>query len=229
VPANANRGYSLDRRILLAIVPTLAALLIRMLSATLQFEEICDEGAAPAGPDARDVFCFWHQGLLASACHFKGRPRTTILISQSFDGELIARTIQRLGLLTARGSSSRGGAGGLRELARAIEGGSCAVFPADGPRGPRYVLKPGAIKLAQMTRQRISSFHVLPERVWKLRSWDEFLIPRPFSRVVVVWGRPVFVGRDLDSAAFESAREEAQAGLERARHLAETHFSPGAG
>jgi lysophospholipid acyltransferase (LPLAT)-like uncharacterized protein len=210
--------------LLLAIVPPLAALLIRLLDATLRYEDMSEAGAAPAAPDTRDVWCFWHRCLLASACRFKGRHRATILISASFDGELIARTIHRIGFLTARGSSSRGGSSGLRELARAIENGSPAVFPADGPRGPRYQLKPGAIKLAQMTGRPACPFYLLPQRAWKLRSWDEFLIPKPFSRVAVAWARPVHIARDLDDAAFEAAREEVEAGLERARHMAESRF-----
>ena len=226
MPRNQPKDDSLDRRILLAIVPTLAAWLIRILAATLRYQDICEEGAAPAAPDTRDIWCFWHRCLLPSACRFKGRHRATLLISASFDGELIARTIHRIGFLTARGSSSRGGSAGLRELARAIEAGSPAVFPADGPRGPRYQLKPGAIKLAQMSGRPACPFYVLPERAWTLKSWDAFLIPKPFSRVAIGWARPVFVERELDDAAFEEARLTLEAGCERARALAEAHFEP---
>jgi lysophospholipid acyltransferase (LPLAT)-like uncharacterized protein len=224
VPSHSTKAYSLDRRILLAIVPPLAALFIRVLAVTLRYKDVCEEGAAPAAPDTRDIWCFWHRCLLASACRFKGRHRATLLISSSFDGELIARTIHRIGFLTARGSSSRGGTIGLRELARAVESGSPAVFPADGPRGPRYQLKPGAIKLAQLTGRPACPFYVHPQSAWKLRSWDEFLIPRPFSRVAIGWSRPVFVGNDLDAAAFEQARLTVEAGCERARRLAEQYF-----
>ena len=157
----------------------------------------------------------------------KVRHRATLLISASFDGELIARTIHRIGFLTARGSSSRGGSSGLRELARAIDSGSPAVFPADGPRGPRYQLKPGAIKLAQMTGRPACPFYVLPQRAWMLRSWDEFLIPKPFSRVAIGWAKPVFVERELDDAQFEEMRLVVEAGCERARALAENHFAQG--
>ena len=224
MPPTKSTNYSLDRRILLAIVPTLAAWIIRLLAATLRYEDICEEGAAPAARDTQDIWCFWHRCLLPSACRFKGRHRATLLISSSFDGELIARTIHRIGFFTARGSSSRGGSSGLRELARAIESGSAAVFPADGPRGPRYQLKPGAIKLAQMTGRPACPFYVLPQRAWVLRSWDEFLIPKPFSRVAIGWAKPVFVPRELEDAQFEEMRLAVEAACERARGMAENHF-----
>ena len=114
-----------------------------------------------------------------------------LLISASFDGELIARTIERLGYETVRGSSSRAGSSGLRALARAVGEGATAVIPGDGPRGPRYLLKPGVTKLAQLTGLPVHSFYLLPQRAWVLRSWDALLVPKPFSRVVMVWGRPV--------------------------------------
>ncbi len=224
--ANSTRtAYPLHRRILLAMVPPLAAWLIRGLAATLRFEDVCEPGAVSAAPDTRDIWCFWHRCLLPSACHFKGRLRATLLVSASFDGELIARTIHRLGFFTARGSTSRGGTAGLRAMARAIEAGSAAVFPADGPRGPRYQLKPGAIKVAQMTGRTVGSFYMLPQRAWILKSWDGFLIPKPFSRVVVSWARLIVIPRELDERSFEACRLEVEGGCERARLLAEKQFA----
>ncbi len=214
---------------MLGIVPRLASWLIRILAATLRYTDVCEPGAAPAAPDTSDIWPFWHRCLLPSACRFKGRQRATLLVSPSFDGELIARTIERLGFLTARGSSSRGGMAGLRALARGIEAGSPAVFPADGPRGPRYQLKPGTIKLAQLTGKPVCPFYVLPQRAWVLNSWDGFLIPKPFSRVAIGWARPVSIPRVLDEAAFEAARLAVEAGCEKARHLAEAEFQQAPG
>ncbi len=222
--ADQPRRYSFGRRILLVIVPPIVALLIRALAATLRYEDICEPGAEPAVPGAIGVWCFWHQCLLTAACCFKDKYSASILISQSFDGELISRTIHRLGFLTARGSSSRGGIGGLRELARQQQGGSHTVFPADGPRGPKYHLKAGTIKLAQLTGAPVGPFHTLPQRAWKLRSWDTFLIPKPFSRVAIGWARPIFIPAELNEDTFEEARLQVEASLERARHLAENHF-----
>lgn len=204
-------------------VPPLVALLLRMLHATLRYEEIFDEGGRADHPGEASVWCFWHRCLLPAACFFRRRPRTTLLISASFDGELIARTIEHMGYETVRGSSSRGGSDGLRALARAVQDGATAVIPGDGPRGPRYLLKPGITRLARLTERPINSFYLLPQRAWVLRSWDALLVPKPFSRVVMVWGRPVPPPESAE--AEEQVRLAVEATLERLRLLAEAHFA----
>jgi lysophospholipid acyltransferase (LPLAT)-like uncharacterized protein len=208
-------------------VPPLVAILLRLLQSTLRYEEIVEERGRPDRQDGASVWCFWHRCLLPAACFFRGRPRTTLLISASFDGELIARTIERMGYETVRGSSSRAGAGGLRALASAVRDGATAVIPGDGPRGPRYLLKPGITKLAQLTQLPVNSFYLLPQRTWTLRSWDALMIPKPFSRVVMVWGRPVPPPKS--SATEEYVRLAVEATLERVRELAERHFSSDTG
>jgi lysophospholipid acyltransferase (LPLAT)-like uncharacterized protein len=122
-----------------------------------------------------------------------------------------------------RGSSSRAGAGGLRALARTVRDGATAVIPGDGPRGPRYLLKPGITKLARLTELPVNSFYLLPQRAWVLRSWDALLVPKPFSRVVMVWGRPIPPPESGERE--EETRLAVEATLERLRLLAETHFS----
>jgi lysophospholipid acyltransferase (LPLAT)-like uncharacterized protein len=211
-----------QRRLMLWIVPPLVAMLLRLLHATLRYETICEPEGHIDQPGHASIWCFWHRCLLPAACYFRGRPRTALLISPSFDGELIARTIERMGYETVRGSSSRAGAGGLRALTRAVADGATAVIPGDGPRGPRYRLKPGVIKLAQLTGLPVYSFYLLPERAWVLSSWDALLVPKPFSRVVMVWGRPVSAPESGDTE--EQARLAAEATLERLRMLAEAHF-----
>ncbi len=175
----------------MAVVPWIAAGLIRLLASTLRYEDRVETGVEPghliSGPG---VFAFWHRSLLVAACRFQGMG-IAILISRSFDGELIARTVERLGFVAVRGSSSRGGAAGLLGLERAYrEGRKCAVT-ADGPRGPAMVTKRGAARLARLVGAEVGTFYLLPERVWVLRSWDAFLIPKPFSRVVVTWPKHV--------------------------------------
>jgi lysophospholipid acyltransferase (LPLAT)-like uncharacterized protein len=207
---------------MLWVAPPLVAALLRLLAATLRYEEIFDDGGEADRRDGASVWCFWHRCLLPAACYFRRRPRTVLLISASFDGELIARTIERLGYETVRGSSSRAGAAGLLALARAVNAGATAVIPGDGPRGPRYLLKPGISKLAQLTGLPVHSFYLLPERAWVLRSWDALLVPKPFSRVVMAWGRPVTMPDSGDLG--EEVRLEVEATLERLRALAESYF-----
>ena len=219
------QSFTYSQRLTLAIVPRLVALLLRMLHRTLRYEVVVEPGAAPATPPALQVWCFWHRCLIPCACYFHDRFKPTVLISQSFDGELIARTIERLGFLTARGSSTRSGGSGLLALARAVGRGNPAVFTADGPRGPIYKVKPGAIKLSQLTGYAIGIFYAHPEKAWLLRSWDRFLIPKPFSRVAISWGRHVEVPQTDDPLVLEAKRLEVEEALERARLNAERHFA----
>ena len=106
----------------------------------------------------------------------------TLLISRSFDGELFTRTAKLLGFLAVRGSSSRDGAPGLRNLQRAYLDGHYCAITADGPRGPSMVAKPGVAHLAQLVDAPVRTCYLHPHRAWQLRSWDRFLIPKPFSR-----------------------------------------------
>ncbi len=217
--------FSFGQRLALWIVPRLTALVLAVIGATLRFEVIAEEGAIPATPPAKGIFCFWHRCTLPSGWYFR-KFRCSILISQSFDGELIARTLGRLGYNSVRGSSSRGGAAGLLALQGVLGRGEAVVFTADGPRGPIYQTKIGPVKLAQMTGEPIGSFYLLPERAWVLKSWDRFLIPKPFSRVAVSWARSIAApAKDADTSMLEVARLKLNDTLERARLQAEAHFA----
>ncbi len=221
---DSEQGLSFAQRLAIAVVPRLAALLLLALHRTLRYEVVVEPGAEPATPPALQIWCFWHRCLLPSACYFHGVIEAAVLISRSFDGELIARTIELLGFHSVRGSSSRYGASGLLALARALEDGYPAIFTADGPRGPLYKAKPGAVKLAQMTGYTVGAFYVLPEKAWLLRSWDSFMIPKPFSRVAVSWARQIHVPKTDEGEILEAKRSEIEDALERARLNAERHF-----
>ncbi|MGD1090225.1 MAG: lysophospholipid acyltransferase family protein [Verrucomicrobiota bacterium] len=194
-------------------MPPLAALLIRLLGMTLRYEDRCEPGVPPGykipGPT---VFAFWHRSLLACAYCFRGLD-IAILISPSFDGELIARTVEFLGFRAIRGSSSRGGAAGLRTMLQAYQAGHHCAFAADGPRGPAFVAKAGVAQLAQSVGTWVGCIYALPQRAWVLRSWDRFLIPKPFSRVVLTWPTHVVaehVSTDSVQAALDRSVEMAK-------------------
>jgi lysophospholipid acyltransferase (LPLAT)-like uncharacterized protein len=217
--------FSFGQRIALWFVPRLTALLLAIIGSTLRFEVIAEEGAVPENPPTTGIFCFWHRCTLLAGWYFR-KFRCSILISRSFDGELITRTLRLLGYDAVRGSSSRGGAAGLLALQRVIERGLPVVFTADGPRGPIYQTKIGPVKLAQMTGEAIGSFYLLPERAWVMRSWDRFLIPKPFSRVVISWSRKIpALFPDADAAILEQTRQELNDALERARLRAEEYLA----
>ena len=213
-------SFTPKQRLMLAIVPPVAALLIRLLGMTLRYEDVAEEGVTPGykipGPV---VFAFWHRSLVACAHRFRGLD-IAILISPSFDGELIARTVELLGFKAVRGSSSRGGVGGLRAMQAAYAAGHRCAITADGPRGPMFVAKPGTAMLANSVTRPPSAyagdphydtdtvtykgdlimgtwagcFYALPLRAWELRSWDRFMIPKPFSRVLLSWPAHVRAG-----------------------------------
>jgi lysophospholipid acyltransferase (LPLAT)-like uncharacterized protein len=218
-------SYTLKQRMVLALLPPIGALLIRALGMTLRVREIGQPAShADANPETR-VYCLWHRSLLSIAYHFRKR-KIAILISPSFDGELITQTIRRVGYTPVRGSSSRGGAGGLLGMKAALErSGSpaCnyAAFTADGPRGPVYYAKPGGVKLAQQVGGGVGIFYAAPDRAWELRSWDRFLIPKPFSTIVIAWEPPVAVAKDANEEALEEARRAVENSLGRAREAVE--------
>jgi lysophospholipid acyltransferase (LPLAT)-like uncharacterized protein len=222
--------YTFTQSLILAVAPRIIWALLWLLGSTWRFEEIAEEGVTPliggAGAGA-EIFCFWHQCVLPCAIYYR-RTHGTILISRSFDGELITRILGLFGFHAVRGSSSRSAREGMLGLKNVIESGRPAIFTADGPRGPIYQTKMGPIKLAQMTGARIGAFHLQPERAWTIRSWDRFLVPKPFTRIVVSWARWTEVPRDLAADKFEVKRKELNAAIERARLRALAHFGKAA-
>ncbi len=219
------RRFSLRQRFGLAILPRCAALWIALIGSTLRFIVIAEDSAAPAPLPARGIYCFWHGCTFTAGWYFR-RYNACILISRSRDGELIARTLGRLGFRSVRGSSSRGAVAGLLALREEVERGGLAIFTADGPRGPAYRSKMGPIKLAQHTGRPIGCFHLQAERAWTLHSWDHFQIPKPFSRVAVSWARSVAAPASrAGDDELEETRQTLDAALERARRQAMAYFA----
>jgi hypothetical protein len=148
-----------------------------------------------------------------------------VMVSRSFDGEYIARIIERFGFVAIRGSSSRGGAEGLLGLKTQLEQGAAVAFTIDGPRGPRYVAKPGPVRLARATGLPMRAFYVAPDRPWVLNTWDRFMIPRPFSKVLVRASSKMIVPSQADDDQMPVHQEQLQAALERVTKFAEDNVS----
>ncbi|MGD0799680.1 MAG: lysophospholipid acyltransferase family protein [Terracidiphilus sp.] len=218
--------FTLVQRGILAVVPRVVWALLWIVSRTWSFEVIHEEGVTPVPSGVKsppEIFCFWHQCVLPCTVYFR-HSRAVILISQSFDGELITRILMLFGFDAVRGSSSRGAREGLLGLARIIETGHTAIFTADGPRGPIYQTKMGPIKLAQLTGAPIGAFHLEPQHAWVMPAWDRFLIPKPFTRICVSWARATRVPADLPQENFESKRAELNDAIERARLRSYIYF-----
>lgn len=183
------------------VVPLLAAGLIRGLRASVRLRHHGDGWIRERERRGeRYILAFWHRHLLLMVYAYRGG-RLSVLISQSRDGELIARTVARLGIDVSRGSSSRGGAAGLRSLLRKAGEGYDLAFTPDGPRGPACEVQPGVVLAAAMTGLPIQPVALAATRAKRLRSWDRFLVPLPLSTVHFVYGEPLFVERRADPAA----------------------------
>jgi lysophospholipid acyltransferase (LPLAT)-like uncharacterized protein len=150
------------------------------------------------------ILAFWHGRILPATLFFQNRG-IVVMISHNFDGEWIARIIERFGYSTARGSTSRGGARALVQLRRELAAGKPAGFALDGPRGPARVAQPGAVFLAGATGHPILPFHIESSASWTMKSWDRTQVPKPFARLALAVGAPLQV-RDTADAEIESQR-----------------------
>jgi lysophospholipid acyltransferase (LPLAT)-like uncharacterized protein len=185
-----------------------AAGFIRLLRATVRLRHHGDSRLREWEKDGTHfILAFWHRHLLLMPYSYRGR-RISVLVSQSKDGELIARTVARLGIDSSRGSSSRGGVAGMRTLLRKAADGWDIAFTPDGPRGPASEVQPGVLLAAAATGLPIQPVALAASHARRLRSWDRFLIPLPFATVHFVYGEPLAVERraDLGEAAAELKR-----------------------
>ena len=154
------------------------------------------------------VFALWHDELFPFM-HVKRNLEIVTVVSQSNDGEVLAQVLEKLGLHTARGSSSRGGVKALLKAARMMRGGLCACITIDGPRGPRHTVKEGAIFLAQRTPAHIVPMRVELSSKWVFgKAWDKFQLPKPFSRARIVFGEPYLL--DVEKMTVEQTKKECE-------------------
>jgi lysophospholipid acyltransferase (LPLAT)-like uncharacterized protein len=168
------------------------------------------------------VMAFWHGRILPATFYFRRRG-IVVITSENYDGEWIARIIERFGYGTARGSTSRGARRAVLQLVRELGRGRPAGFTVDGPRGPARVAQAGAVWLASATGNPVLPFHLEASRHWTLRSWDRTQIPKPFATVGLAVGEPFDDARDLDEQGLENARLSLETRLknleQRARDL----------
>lgn len=156
------------------------------------------------------IVAIWHQRILVVMGYARrfGGYQPSVMISQSRDGEMIANVYSRFDFRPVRGSSSRGGKEALTAMVEDLVHHQLAVHVLDGPRGPRGVVKPGLIVMAQLSKVPIFPIYISVDRAWVLNSWDHTLIPKPFSTIVVRWDNPIAVPECLDNDTFESIRRQ---------------------
>jgi len=218
------RQFTLRQRITLFLISWIGYLAVRVIGSTLRYRVSLTDPTLDLS-DLQKLICpFWHRCVLPATYFFRNRG-FAVMTSRSFDGEYIARIIESFGFKAVRGSSSRGGASALLQLHDIVNNGGIAAFTIDGPRGPRYVAKPGPVLLAKNTGAAILPFYVGLENPWVLKSWDALMIPKPFSRALIRVGKKIYVPREADENAMKEQLAEMQRELEEVRDFAETQVA----
>ena len=208
---------SWSKRAQVATIAGLGYPLINALGHTLRWRtEGLQHFDAIRASGRQPVMAFWHGRILPATFYFRRRG-IVVITSENFDGEWIARIIERFGYGTARGSTSHGARRAMLQLVKDMKAGLPAGFTLDGPRGPAHVAQPGAVWLASATGNPLLPFHLEASAHWSLRSWDRTQIPKPFSTVALVVGEPMDVERSTSAETLERVRIE----LERRLRLLE--------
>ncbi|MCU0797389.1 MAG: lysophospholipid acyltransferase family protein [Akkermansiaceae bacterium] len=182
---------------------------MKLWCATLRFE--VEDRARLATREGPVIYCLWHNRIFSVPAAWRrvtrGRDlRVVVLTSASHDGAMLARAVGVFGLGSVRGSTSRRAVAALVALRRALQEGTSVCVTPDGPRGPRYHFQAGALKLAESTGVPVVPVHVDFTSAWALRSWDGFRIPKPFSRVTVIFDEALAVPRGLGETDFDAWR-----------------------
>lgn len=207
------------RRVASVLVWLLAPGMLRLLGATWRIQAIHAERLDDAVDEGGCVATLWHGQLLPGMMIQRGKGFVS-LVSSSDDGSLLAMILERSGYLSLRGSTSRRGMRALRTLADELDQGRTVVLTPDGPRGPRRSATIGFAWLAKRTGRPIVTGAIAYDRAWRVRSWDRFAIPKPFARIVVIYGEPRFVAPDADAKELEGIAEEMRQELLRNEDLA---------
>jgi lysophospholipid acyltransferase (LPLAT)-like uncharacterized protein len=218
--------FSLRQQILLWLISWAGYLTISLIAPTLRYSISWEEAPSIAGAiyEKPVIYSFWHRAVFPCAWFWR-RLGIAVMVSRSFDGEYIARTIEKFGFSAVRGSSSRGGAGALLGLRKYLERGVSVAFTIDGPRGPRNVAKPGPVLLARESGQPMAAFYVAMEKAWTLKTWDALMIPKPFSKALVRASAKMRVPPGADDAAMADFHGQLQRALERVTRFAEENVA----
>jgi len=199
-------------KLVTALGPSVGSWALRLLGRTLRVRR--EEGTVAAlwAAGTPVIYVVWHARLLLLPYLYRDR-ELRALISRSRDGDLVAGLVRRFGFVVVRGSSTRGGAGGLRALIRALGKGHSVVLVPDGPRGPSETVKAGVVTLARISGAPVVPLALAASSEWHARSWDGFRVPKPFSRCIVRFGDPVRVSRPQEGGGDESTRKDIEAAL----------------
>jgi lysophospholipid acyltransferase (LPLAT)-like uncharacterized protein len=215
-----------SRRVQIPLIAAVVYSVIRTLGPTLRYEVLGWQHAERVYAAKKQcIWSFWHRVIIPVVWWARHRG-IVVMNTTAFDGQWTRKVIEWLGFGTAQGSSSRGGLRGLAVMAKRLAEGLDCAFTIDGPRGPRYVAKPGPVMLARKTGCPVVVFHMGVDRGRTFeKTWDHFLLPMPFARTVMLVAPPIYVPEDADQATLEAKHAEMQRELERVRDIAEQWFA----
>jgi hypothetical protein len=222
-PIDAQR-YSLRQRVVLRMIICAGYWLIRLISPTLRLCVSREEGAQTTLDQRPLVASFWHSCMIPATYIFRNMG-IRVMSSNSYDGEYMGRIIHKFGFLAVKGSSSRNAVRALLGLRRALEEGWTVAFTLDGPHGPRRQVKPGPAGLGRSSGMPLTTFHIAAERAWVLNTWDRLMIPMPFSRVLLRFGKLIAVPAEASDEELDRYTAELQTSLDRVCEFAETNVS----
>jgi lysophospholipid acyltransferase (LPLAT)-like uncharacterized protein len=198
--------------------------IIRIVCGSLRWEKIDWSNLETIHQEGkRFIVAFWHGRIFLGTYAFRNRG-IVVMTSRNRDGEYIARVIQRFGYGAARGSSTRGSLGAIVEMLRQMKSNRDVAFTLDGPLGPRYVAKPGAAYIARKSGNAVLPFSVSAEKKWVMRSWDHFIIPKPFSRAFLKLGTPIYVDENATDEEIERAELKIQNSLNELQRLTDSRW-----
>jgi lysophospholipid acyltransferase (LPLAT)-like uncharacterized protein len=216
------RRFTLRQRIILRLIIGAGYWFIRIVGPTLRVCVSREEGAQQTVGQRPLIGSFWHACIIPATymCRNLG---VRVMSSNSYDGEYMGRIIRKFGFVAVKGSSSRNAIRALLGLRRALEEKWSVAFTLDGPRGPRYKVKPGPVALGRSSGVPLTMFHMAVDKAWVLNSWDKLIIPKPFSRVLMRFGRLIEIPRDASEQDIDRYQCELQAALDRVREFAEAN------
>lgn len=218
-----SRRFTLKQRIALRIIIFLGHSIIQLIGPTLRVCVSREEGAQETLDMRPLVASFWHACQIPAAYFFRSFG-IRVMSSNSYDGEYMGRIVRKLGFVPVKGSSSRNAVRALLGLRRALDEGWTVAFTLDGPRGPRYKVKPGPVALARSSGVPMTMFHMAVDKAWVLNTWDQLIIPMPFSRVLLRLGRLIHVPRETSDQDLPQYEAELQASLDRCVEFSEANI-----
>ena len=212
-------------KLLLFLASWIGPFLIYLLGMTLRKTWMGEENINILRKEKKSViYAFWHGRMLIFTYSHR-RENIHVLISQHQDGEYIARIIHRLGFVSVRGSTTRGGTKAIFEICEKVAAGYDVAISPDGPKGPGFKVHPGILYVAQRSGMPIIPITNSAKRRWTLSSWDKFLIPKPFSRVMIALGRPISVPVEATPEEMDQKRRELENDLLQLTRKADDYFA----